>query len=97
MERDQQEEVDDGPFPSPCGVNIVGNTDTTSLWDIASTWFPSPCGVNIVGNEWAIAMTSDNSILMEFPSPCGVNIVGNYKVYRYTEITTAECFRPLAG
>ena len=38
-------------FPSPCGVNIVGNSLVMAMWQgTGITTFPSPCGVNIVGN-----------------------------------------------
>ena len=62
-------------FPSPCGVNIVGNLKGKLTWLINYKRFPSPCGVNIVGNPTdLVEPTWDNA---QFPSPCGVNIVGN--------------------
>ena len=82
-------------FPSPCGVNIVGNlAAVTGTATIALRAFPSPCGVNIVGNQQSLR--SQGLLLqIQFPSPCGVNIVGNFKplVLKATE----SSFRPLAG
>ena len=82
-------------FPSPCGVNIVGNI----LWvrgssDRTSLEFPSPCGVNIVGNtmrRWLLGDLPDR-----FPSPCGVNIVGNRGVLQ-GGITPLRVSVPLRG
>ena len=38
-------------FPSPCGVNIVGNVLHNYYLLLLLVMFPSPCGVNIVGNN----------------------------------------------
>ena len=65
-------------FPSPCGVNIVGNSIHLSIAQkFCQQWFPSPCGVNIVGNLASLEAGWGGSPTIMFPSPCGVNIVGN--------------------
>ena len=49
-------------FPSPCGVNIVANTQQILLPSIRVVYkFPSPCGVNIVANKVSVdSIHTDN-------------------------------------
>ena len=73
-------------FPSPCGVNIVGNLSAfRQTKALLSMMFPSPCGVNIVGNPKK--PDTPRTPTPRFPSPCGVNIVGNIHEYKVTDTT----------
>ena len=64
-------------FPSPCGVNIVGNA--TPVEAVTATPVEA-VSVPLRGKYCRESQTNTIapiSICNWFPSPCGVNIVGN--------------------
>ena len=85
-----------GMFPSPCGVNIVGNLVDLG-YSILEQYdeFPSPCGVNIVGNDVLILnQVRSYNVLVSVP------LRGKYcreflKLHCYPLVFKG--FRPLAG
>ena len=87
-------QVSKGEFPSPCGVNIVGNCTAAAKLGALAAVFPSPCGVNIVGNLLL-------SILQRIPYVVSVPLRGKYcrefSLKRIMDTTQLQGFRPLAG
>ena len=84
-------------FPSPCGVNIVGNFASEAIQrSMTLRVFPSPCGVNIVGNK-SSTPSKETGGISEFPSPCGVNIVGNSSPEKAEDCSAYYVSVPLRG
>ena len=64
-------------FPSPSGVNIVGNRFT-----MVTSYYFKFVSVPLRGKycrECSLDSLSAHYFSIQFPSPCGVNIVGNAK------------------
>ena len=84
-------------FPSPCGVNIVGNLAPTAI--VATTVFVE-VSVPLRGKycrEFNGTLPKSLKKVL-FPSPCGVNIVGNgVKRHHGRRLRVTHGFRPLAG
>ena len=82
-------------FPSPCGVNIVGNPLSKK-----AKLRSSSVSVPLRGKYCRESDASNESIKSQqvFPSPCGVNIVGNLDPTALIfSPEPALSFRPLAG
>ena len=83
-------------FPSPCGVNIVGNLAPTAI--VATTVFVE-VSVPLRGKycrEFNGTLPKSLKKVL-FPSPCGVNIVGNCGGNAGQNQPEEGGFRPLAG
>ena len=83
-------------FPSPCGVNIVGNQlKTRTLSSYAAS-----VSVPLRGKYCReFDFYNDNKIvpMPMFPSPCGVNIVGNVRSLDSTGLYVICVSVPLRG
>ena len=64
-------------FPSPCGVNIVGNSEWWLFANSAIAYVSVPLRGKYCRECYKLLQSIAFALHQWFPSPCGVNIVGN--------------------
>ena len=85
-------------FPSPCGVNIVANSDSLQSMLVAfSSQVSVPLRGKYRGESKLLGMQLTMQRPLWFPSPCGVNIVANLKLCLKKNRSIATVSVPLRG